>query len=138
MPDATTKPNQQSVDAFLRSVADEAMRHDCQTVLAMMQRVTKAKPTMWGPGMIGFDSYHYRYASGHEGDCFVTGFAPRKSALTLYIMAGFSRYDALMKKLGKHKTGKSCLYIRKLSDVDLAVLEDLVRESVSHVKQAYP
>lgn len=88
--------------------------------------------------MVGFGSYHYRYASGREGDWFLTGFSPRRQALTIYIMAGFSRYDRLMQKLGRHTTGRSCLYIKRLSDVDLAVLEELIRGSVAHLRRSHP
>jgi hypothetical protein len=103
-----------------------------------MKRVTGEEPKMWGSSIVGFGTYHYKYKSGHEGDWFVTGFAPRKQNLTVYIMPGFARYDELMAALGKHKTGKSCLYINKLSDVNLVILEDLVRQSVAFMQEAYP
>ena len=102
-----------------------------------MQRVTGEPPTMWGDSIVGFGSYHYVYDSGREGDWFLTGFSPRKRNLSLYIMAGFSDYDELMERLGKHKTGKSCLYVNRLSDIDLDVLEALVRQSVAHMRKAY-
>ena len=95
------------------------------------------KPKMWGPSIVGFGSYHYRYASGHEGDCFLVGFASRKSALTLYITAGVERFPKVVEKLGKHKAGKGCLYIKKLDDVNLSVLEDLLKKSVDHAKATY-
>ena len=98
-----------------------------------MTDITGARPKMWGPSMVGFGDYHYKYASGREGDWFLTGFSPRKEALTLYLMAGFTKYDSLMKKLGKYKTGKSCLYIKSLEDVDMKVLKQLILESAKHV-----
>ncbi len=100
-----------------------------------MREITGDEPAMWGPSMVGFGRYHYKYASGREGDWFVAGFSPRKQNLTLYIMSGFSGYDELMARLGKHTTGKSCLYIKRLEDVDLAVLEELIRRSVAHVRK---
>jgi hypothetical protein len=100
-----------------------------------MKKITKEEPKMWGPSIIGFGSYHYKYASGREGDFFLTGFSPRKQSLTLYIISGFKRYDELMKKLGKHKTGSSCLYINKLEDVDMKVLKTLITESVKYMKK---
>ena len=131
----TTQTNA-SVEAFLGAIADDTRRQDCRTVLKIMKQATKAEPKMWGASMVGFGSYHYKYASGREGDWFLTGFSPRKTDLTLYIMTGFTRYDALMGKLGKYKTGKSCLYIKRLADIDLSVLEELIQESVKHVARA--
>lgn len=133
-----TKPTNQSVEEFLNTIADESRRRDCFAVLALMKAVTRAEPKMWGDSIVGFGSYHYKYASGHEGDWFLTGFSPRKRDLTLYIMAGFDRYGALLEKLGKFKTGKSCLYIKKLDDVDRQVLQELVRQSVQEMARAYP
>jgi hypothetical protein len=120
-----------SVDTFLAGVADPQRREDCLRVRALMEAATGAPARMWGPSIVGFGTYTYHYASGREGDWMVTGFSPRKSDLTLYIMPGFARYEALMAKLGKHKTGKSCLYLKRLDDVDMAVLDELVRESVA-------
>lgn len=105
------------------------------TLLRIMKQATGAEPAMWGPSIVGYGRYHYKYASGREGDWFVAGFSPRKRDLTLYIVAGFERYEALMAKLGKHTTGKSCLYIKRLADVDLTVLEELIASSVKHMKQ---
>ena len=136
MAELKTKPNDASVEEFLAGVEDERKQQDCQTLLELMQRVTGEPPKMWGGSIIGFGSYHFKYASGREGDWFLTGFSPRKRNLTLYIMAGFRRYDELMAQLGKHKTGKSCLYINKLDDVDLEVLEELVTQSADHVAQS--
>ncbi len=128
-----TVPTRASVTAFLDAIPDEERRRDCRRIVAMMKRLTKAQPKMWGTSIVGFGAYHYRYASGREGDLFLAGFSPRKSDLTLYIMSGFSGHAALMKKLGKHRTGKSCLYIKRLEDVDMDVLEELVRRSVAQV-----
>jgi hypothetical protein len=137
MAEQKTKPTNQSVEVFLNSIADETRRTECFAVLDMMKRVTRTEPKIWGSGLVGFGSYHYKYASGHEGDCFVTGFAPRKAAITLYITAGVERFPKLLAKLGKHKAGKGCLYIKKLDDVNLSVLEDLVKQSVDHTKATY-
>jgi hypothetical protein len=133
MAELKTKPNDRSVEAFLDGVADEKKRQDCYTVLELMKQVTDAEPKMWGDSIVGFGSYHYKYKSGREGDWFLTGFSPRKQNLTLYIMAGFDQYDALLEKLGKFKTGKSCLYIKNLEDIDLPTLRELVGQSVEHV-----
>jgi len=135
MAELKTKPNEQSVEAFLNGVEDDKKRQDCLTILQIMKQITKAEPKMWGTSMVGFGTYHYKYESGREGDWFVAGFSPRKQNLTLYIMAGFSRYDELLSKLGKFKTGKSCLYIKKLEDVDLRTLKELIKQSVAHVSK---
>jgi hypothetical protein len=137
MAEQKTKPNDQSVNDFLDKIADETRRTECYAMLDLMKRVTKTEPRIWGSGVVGFGNYHYKYASGHEGDCFVTGFAPRKGALTLYITAGVERFPKLLAKLGKHKAGKGCLYIKKLDDVNLSVLEDLVKQSVELTKAMY-
>jgi hypothetical protein len=136
MAELKTKPTKQSVKDFVDAIKDEQQRKDCRTVSRIMKRITKANPKMWGPGMVGFGSYHYKYASGREGDWFLTGFAPRKQNLTLYIMAGFKEYSALLKKLGKHKISKSCLYIKRLDDVDMDVLTQLIEESVAYVRKS--
>ena len=133
-----TKANNQSVEKFLNSVKDEAQREDCFTVLRLMGQATKAQPRMWGSSIVGFGSYHYQYASGHEGDCFVTGFSPRKDSLSLYIMAGNQQFPELLAKLGKYKTGVSCLYIKRLADVDTKVLQRLIEASVKKMKTMYP
>jgi hypothetical protein len=133
-----TKKNEQSVQAFLDAVPDERQRQDSQAVLELMKRVTGSEPRMWGDSIVGFGDYHYRYATGREGDWFLVGFSPRKQNLTLYIMAGFDQYDELMARLGKYKTGKSCLYINKLADIDQDVLAELVRQSAEHLKQTHP
>jgi len=125
-----TKPNDQSVEAFLNAIPDEKKRQDCFTLLEIMRQVTQAEPVMWGDSIIGFGSYHYCYESGRQGDWFLTGFSPRVQNLTLYIMSGFDQYDALLAKLGKHTTGKACLYVKRLEDIDLPTLKELVRQSV--------
>ena len=134
MAELKTKENDQSVEAFLAGIEDAQKQADCRTLVAIMQEATGAAPRMWGESIVGFGHYHYKYASGREGDWFLTGFAPRKQNLTLYIMAGFDNYEALLSKLGKHSTGKSCLYVKRLADVDMPVLTELVVESVAHMK----
>ena len=136
MSELKTKATSSSVDAFLDS-ADEQRRPDCDRLVEMMSRATGAAPVMWGQGIVGFGAYRYRYESGREGDWFLTGFSPRKQDLTLYIMAGFDRFDELMSRLGKYRTGKSCLYIKRLADIDTSVLEELITASVAHMTRAY-
>jgi hypothetical protein len=122
-----TKKNRASVAAFLNAIEPAERRKDCKTIARMMKEATGARPAMWGESIVGYGSYHYRYASGREGDWFLTGFAARKQDLTIYLGTGqFRQRDALLKKLGKHRTGKSCLYIKKLADVDLEVLRQLI------------
>ena len=137
MADNKTRPTRASVTAFMSAIGDRRMRADAKKVAAMMRRATGKRARMWGPSIVGYGSYHYRYASGREGDFMITGFSPRKQALTVYIMPGFSRFEELMAKLGKYKTGKSCLYIRRLADVDEAVLERLIGESVRYMRAHY-
>ena len=137
MAENKTKPTQASVTAYLASIDDAGKRADAKKLAAMMRKVTGKKPKMWGPSIVGYGTYHYAYDSGREGDFMVTGFSPRKQALTVYIMPGFETFDSLMKKLGKFKTGKSCLYIRRLADVDETVLERLIVESVKHMRAKY-
>jgi hypothetical protein len=133
MAEPKTKITDASVTEFLNRIADEKKRRDCFTILQLMQQVTGAEPKMWGDSIVGFGDYHYRYASGREGDYFLAGFSPRKQNLTLYIMAGFDQYDELLQKLGKHSTGKSCLYIKRVEDIDLTTLRELVKQSVDHM-----
>jgi hypothetical protein len=125
-----TKETAQSVSAFLDRIADKGRREDCLTLVDIMRDVTQEEPKMWGNSIVGFGRYHYKYESGREGDWMVTGFSPRKSDLTLYLMPGFEPFPDLMKRLGKYKTGKSCLYIKKLADVDRDVLEKLITRCV--------
>ena len=133
-----TKKNALSVSKFLNAIADDQKRKDCKAVTKLMRNITGEEPKMWGAAMVGFGSYHYKYASGREGDYFVSGFSPRKQALTIYIMSGFRSHASLLKKLGKHKTAKSCLYIKKLEDIDMRVLEQLITRSVKHMRDTYP
>lgn len=133
----TTRTNQ-SVAAYLNAIEDPARRSECKKLDRLFREVTGEKPTMWGESIVGYGTYHYKYASGREGDWPVSGFSSRKQAITVYIMSGFPAHDALMKRLGKFKTGKSCLYVRNLSDIDEDVLRMLVVESVEYVRQRYP
>ena len=138
MSDLKTKPHDGDVEKFLNSVEHDKRREDSLAMLEVMKEVTGEPPRMWGPSIVGFGTYHYKYESGREGDWMLTGFSPRKQSLTLYIMSGFSHYEELLQKLGKHKTGKSCLYINKLEDVDLSALKEMIRESVKMMKKKYP
>ena len=133
-----TQPTQKSVFEFIAGVQDEQKVSDCHELLSMMLRASGEEPVMWGPSLIGFGKYHYKYASGREGEFFLTGFSPRKQALTVYIMPGFDFAPELMDKLGKYKTGKSCLYIKKLDDVDRDVLTQLIEKSVAYMRAKYP
>ena len=135
MAELKTKRNKGDVEAFLNSVADEKKRQDSFTILELMKKVTGEEPEMWGDSIIGCGNYRYKYASGREGDWFLTGFSPRVQNLTLYIMAGFDEYNQLLGKLGKHSTGKSCLYIKKIEDIDINVLKELVKRSVEHMER---
>ena len=135
MAELKTKPTASSVSAFLNGIQDAQRRKDCFEVARIMKRVTRTAPRMWGTTIVGFGKYHYKYASGREGDWFLAGFSPRKGDLTLYITTGFDGHEDLMRKLGKHKTGRSCLYIKKLDDVDRKVLTTLIARSVSRMKE---
>ena len=137
MTENKTRRTGNSVREFLATVDNEKRRKDCQVVMQLMREVTGKRAAMWGPGIIGFGSYHYKYDSGREGDMPLTGVSPRKQNLSIYIMAGFDRYEGLMKKLGRHKTGKSCLYISNLDDVDLNVLRRLIKESTRDIGKRY-
>lgn len=133
-----TKPNDQSVDEFLRAIPDDRKRQDAYAILELMAQVTQLEPRMWGDSIVGFGEYHYKYASGREGDYFLTGFSPRKQYLTLYIMPGFEQYGDLLSRLGKFKTGESCLYINKLEEINLPVLQELVTKSFEHMVKTNP
>ena len=135
MAELKTKLNDASVEDFLNTIEDDQKRRDCFEIMKMMKQAAKAEPKMWGSSIVGFGSYHYKGASGREGDWLLTGFSPRKQNITLYIMGGFNGQENLMKKLGKHSTGKACLYIKKLEDVDKQVLKELVSASVKVMKQ---
>lgn len=138
MADLKTKKTGASVAAFLKTIEDPDQRRDAKAVAALMKELTGAKAKLWGPGIVGFGTYHYTYASGRSGEWFRVGFAPRKKNLTLYIMDGFSARAKLLKKLGPHKTGKSCLYIKRLSDVDGDALRALIEASLAHLAKKYP
>jgi len=135
MAELKTKPTEQDPKEFLMTIADEKKRQDSFKILEFLQQVTGVEPRMWGSSIIGYGSYHYKYADGQEGDWPLTGFSPRKQNLTIYITSGFDQYEELLKRLGKHSTGKSCLYIKKLEDIDLDLLAELVKQSVDHMIQ---
>ena len=135
MAEAKTKPTNASVEKFLNQIPDEVRREDCFKIEKMMEEIKGCKPKMWGPSIVGFDTYHYKYASGHEGDWPIAAFSPRKQDLTIYVMPGFRKYRELMQQLGKHRTGKSCLYIKRLSDVHVPTLKKIIRQSVKEMKQ---
>jgi hypothetical protein len=130
MSELKTQPTQESVLDFLAKVSDGRRREDCLIILELMKKATGAEPVMWGSSIVGFGRYRYRYESGREGEWPIVGFSPRKNDLTLYITPGFERYKGLMGRLGKYKTGKSCLYLKRLEDVDRSVLNELIEESV--------
>jgi hypothetical protein len=132
-PVAKTTRNDESVTAFLAAVTDPRRRADAEAACALMAEVTGSPPVMWGGSIIGFGAYHYRYATGREGDWPAVGLSPRKQALTLYISAGFDGYQDLLDRLGPHTTGKSCLYLKRLADIDQAVLKDLVAKGFRHL-----
>lgn len=132
-----TRPTRASVSGHIAAVGDEAQRKDCKALIAMMRKVTGHTPRMWGPSIVGFGSYHYRYDSGREGDMCVTGFAVRKNELVVYLIAEGSDQEALLARLGKHRMTKSCLYLRRLSDVDVDVLGRLVANSIAEVRRRY-
>ena len=134
----STKVTDRSVDKFLSGITDERKRKDSLVIRDLMARATKAPAEMWGSSIVGFGRYHYKYASGREGDWPLVGFSPRKQNLTLYIMSGFEGYADLMGRLGKYKTGKACLYIKSLDDVHLPTLRTLVQKSVKYVSKKYP
>ena len=136
MAELKTKPTNKSVSAFIKSV-DDKRQADCRCILKLMRTITGKKPQMWGSSIVGFGNYHYKYKSGREGDWFVTGFSPRKQNLTIYIMPGFSSYADLLAKLGKCKTSVSCLYVKKLEDIDINVLEKLIAKSIRDMAEMY-
>lgn len=138
MAELKTKPTEVRVDAFIEAVPDATRRADARTLVALMERLTGEPPVMWGPSIIGFGSYHYKYDSGHEGEMCRIGFSPRKAELVLYVLYPYGEQHAELAKLGKHRAGKSCLYIKKLADVDMAVLEALMRGMLERMNAAYP
>lgn len=138
MAELKTQKTKASVSAFLNAIEDDQIRKDSKALAAMMQKATKAKPALWGTNIVGFGQARFKYASGREFDWMLVAFAPRKQQVTLYIMSGFERHDELMAKLGKHSHGKGCLHIKRLSDVHLPTLQQLIEASVKHVKKLYP
>ena len=137
MADNKTQPTKASVTAFINAIEDKERRADARKIAAMMRKATGKRARMWGPSIVGYGTYHYKYESGREGDFLITGLASRKRALTVYILPGFENFKSLMGKLGKYKTGRSCLYIKRLSDVDEKVLERLIDESVQYMREHY-
>jgi hypothetical protein len=137
MAELKTKRTKESVREFIDTIDDEKRREDCVELMKVMGDITKEKPAMWGPSIVGFGTYHYQYESGREGDWFLTGFSPRKGDLTIYILAGFDFPD-IVEKLGKYNTGKSCLYVKRLDDLHMPTLKKLIRESIKTVRQRYP
>lgn len=137
MAEQKTLPNQQSVLDLISKVEPEEKRSDCLQLIGIMQLATGFEPTMWGPSIIGFGSFHYRYESGREGDSFLAGFSPRKQNITIYVTPGFGEYENLLEKLGKHKIGKGCLYIKRLSDVDEKILTKLITTSAKHGREMH-
>ena len=133
-----TKPTKVSAESYIAAIANDEQRMDAPRLVVLMRQVTKQEPRMWGPSIVGFGSYHYKYASGHEGDSALAGFAARGSELVVYIAADFKGRDVLLAKLGKHKTGKVCVYIRRLANVDRTVLATLVARSIVETKRRYP
>ncbi|HEX7902961.1 MAG TPA: DUF1801 domain-containing protein [Chitinophagaceae bacterium] len=127
MVELKTKQNDASVEKFLKAVKEEQQRKDALVILELFKKATGEEPKMWGSSIVGFGTYHYKYASGREGDWFVTGFSPRKQNMTLYLCCGFEPYGDLLKKLGKFKTGKGCLYFKKLEDIDLSILKEMIK-----------
>lgn len=137
MAELKTKPNDASVLDFLNSVEDESKRDDCYEIMNMMQEVSGDQPKMWGSSIVGYGTYHYKYASGREGEWMKIGFSPRKQNLTLYLMAGVERNEEILSRIGKYKNGKSCFYIKKLDDIDREVLKELMIASLEHVETIY-
>ena len=137
MAELKTRPTNASVAAFIDTIEDRQKKSDAKKVAAMMRRATGARARMWGTSIVGYGKYYYTNTAGREFEWMLTGFSPRKTALTVYIMPGFGRFDRLMKKLGKYKTGKSCLYVKRLSDVDEGVLFELISESVERMRETY-
>jgi len=138
MAEIKTKPTNASIDEYLASRASAEQLKDCKTLMAICKRVTRQRPTMWGPSIVGFGSYSYRYASGHSGQSALVGFAVRGRELVIYMLAGDAEQKKLLAKLGKHRMCKSCLYIKRLADLDTKVLETLIARSVADIKRRYP
>jgi len=137
MAELKTKQNAASVSDFLAKIDDRQKLADCKAIAKIMRDATGKRARMWGTSIVGFDKYDYNYDSGHSGSAAITGFSPRAQNISIYIMPGFKKYGVLMKKLGKHKTGKSCLYIKRLDDVDRKVLTRLIKDSVKEMRRIY-
>jgi len=135
MPEAKTRPTKVKVTDFIAAVPDERRRAEAKQLLKVFRSATGMRPKMWGPSIVGYGSYHYKYASGHEGDCCLAGFSPRKAAISVYITAGFAEMGPLLKKLGPHQKAVGCLYLKRLDGVDLKVLEQMIRKSVATVRR---
>ena len=133
-----TVPTGKDVIEFLNGVENERRRRDAFTLLELISDITGEEATMWGPSIVGFGSYHYKYDSGREGDMLKAGFSPRKANTVVYLMSGFSKYEELLDKLGKHKIGKSCLYLTDLEKVDIDILKQMIELSVEHIEKTYP
>jgi len=130
-----TKVNNASVVKFINSITDEKKKNLSFKILDLMKKITKEEPKMWGSSIVGFGHYHYKYESGREGDWFLIGFSPRKQNFVIYLMSGVSKYEDLLKKLGKYKTGKGCLYINKEDDIDINVLTEIIKKSTDYFKE---
>jgi len=137
-PENKTKPNAASVSAFINGIADDAQRKDAKALLAMMKRVTGSKPKMWGSAIVGFGTYHYKYATGREGDWLATGFSPRTGANTIYVMVGLEAQKANLAKLGRHSLGRSCIYFKRLSDLHIPALEAIVKQGLRDLRKFSP
>jgi hypothetical protein len=137
MAENKTQPSDADVGAYLARVEPDRRREDSQALLRLMKRVVRLEPVLWGESIVGFGRYHYRYESGHEGEFFLTGFAPRKAAMTVYIMPGFKQYEDQLARLGKHRRSVSCLYLNRLDGIDLKALEEIIRDSVRRMKKMY-
>jgi len=138
MAEPKTIPTKQSVAAYLDQIKDQQVREDCLSLSNLMKTLTGSQPQMWGPNIVGFGKYHYKYPSGHEGEICLIGFSPRKENISLYVLAGFIGQAELLDTLGKHKAGKGCLYIKKLKDINMNVLESLIKQSIDFLRKKYP
>ena len=137
MAELKTKPTDKNVEAFIDQIEPEWKRDDCHELLKMMKKITGEVPVMWGDSIVGFGNYHYKYKTGREGDWFLTGFSPRKQSMTVYVMGGFEKVEDLLPKLGKHKVSVGCLYFKKLSELDIQILEKLIVNNVETLKMQY-
>jgi hypothetical protein len=138
MADQKTKTGTESVADFIATIPNETLRKDCETLVEILKKISKHEPVLWRRSIIGFGKYHYKYASGYEGDSSLIGFSPGKDKISLYLMPGFAEETTLLPKLGKYKAGKGCLYIKKLDDINLSILKELAMESIDGLKKRYP